>query len=438
MKLLLLIGGGVVGVLVGRKLFQRWFNHLSIYSTIWTVSLGLYELKLIQYNSIIPEAWFFILLAWFVFYLGSIMVLRAGIATRHASNYATVFKEVIDNSQRFFFINSKILKRSIIVLSVLAALSIGYHLFVVIHFFGGVKATILNANLLYVLRLRGEIQEEIPYLSSFALGACSLAGIYTAVRGKLTFVGVLPLVLIGLGGAASMGRASIFIAGVLFLTAFLYAPRQKLQKLSILTGLILAIALVIGVLTFISSTRGLIISFKYENPSMEILRRTHIAFVPSIYFYFSGPPVVFSEYLKAGGEKFYPGTYTLRPILNVLSKIGLFEPLPRYQDFYFTPEPMNTGTYLRELYPDFGPIGMTLFPYILGILLTILHLRIKKRPTLMHIVLQSHLYVIVFLSWLCNALFLGYYWISFIVSLFVSLKCSPKSIRGNKVQNGLP
>jgi hypothetical protein len=74
MDILLLISGGFIGVLSGCILLKRWFNQLSIYSTVWAVALVLYAIRLIQYDYIIPQAWFFIIMAWLIFYLGSITV----------------------------------------------------------------------------------------------------------------------------------------------------------------------------------------------------------------------------------------------------------------------------------------------------------------------------------------------------------------------------
>ena len=63
---------------------------------------------------------------------------------------------------------------------------------------------------------------------SFALAACPLAGAYTAIRGKLTPLALLPLVLVGLESIASMGRAAILTAGVLFLVGLLFSPRSRI------------------------------------------------------------------------------------------------------------------------------------------------------------------------------------------------------------------
>lgn len=285
--------------------------------------------------------------------------------------------------------------------------------------FGSFSAAITNANLLYQLRVSGELEGGIPYVGAFVLSACTLAGIYTAVRGKISFVSVLPLILVVVQGIGSMGRTGIIIAGILFITPFFYTPNSRLLKGKVIIRLILAGALIVGIFTLISSIRGLTVRFKHENSNMETLRE-QVSFLPSLYFYLSGPPVVFSEYLKAGGEDVFPGAYTLRPLFNVLSKFGLVERFSTYSAFYFTPEPMNAATYLRYVHADFGSVGIMFFPYVLGVVLTILHFKINQRPTLIRLVLIAHLFVIIFLSWSINPMYLGYWWVSMIVSLFAS------------------
>lgn len=432
MQILLLISGGLAAVFVGRILLKQWFNHLSVYSAMWTISLVLYAFRLIQYNSISTEAWFYIVMAWLALYLGSITAFCARLASRHTFSYTLVAKRAHRDQQRVLSIDSKLLAKTVVILSMIAALSIIYQWVENIKYFGGIRAVIVNANLLYQLRVSGEFH-GIPYLGHFALAACCLAGIYTAVRGKLSLVSILPLLLVGLQGIAVMGRATIVIAGILFFTTFLYTPGPKHSKIRVLSKIVLVGVVIVGMFVLVSSKRGLVVRFEYEAPIMETLR-THISFLPSIYFYLSAPPVVLSEFLKAGAEEIFSGNYTFRILFNVLSKFDFVDRPPTYTSFYFTPEPMNTGTYLRYLYADFGPVGILLFPYILGIVLTILHFKINKRPTLTRLVLLAHFYVIIFLSWGFYPLCLGYWWVSLLTCLFVSVTfCCLKQLRCNNI-----
>lgn len=64
---------GLSTVLLGRFLMKRWFNHVSVYSATWGLSLLAYELRWIRYNPITGLAWFYIFVAWISFLLGTVV-----------------------------------------------------------------------------------------------------------------------------------------------------------------------------------------------------------------------------------------------------------------------------------------------------------------------------------------------------------------------------
>jgi len=51
----LILLAAAVGMAAGRWLMGRWFNHVTLYSAVWGLSLGLYALDLIQYYPILPR-----------------------------------------------------------------------------------------------------------------------------------------------------------------------------------------------------------------------------------------------------------------------------------------------------------------------------------------------------------------------------------------------
>jgi len=416
MTLFLIFSAGTVGIFLGRFLMKRWFNHLSVYSFFWTASLALYTLRLIRYYEISAEAWFYIGISWFMLFLGTFVSMWA----RAAAHQSTDSSQFGEESKPRFSRNLKFLSRIIIVLSILSLVTIIYQFLLIIRTFGSIGAALIQANMLYGARLTGEIS-GIPYLGSLPLAACCLAGIYTALRRKITFLSILPFIVVGLHGIIVMGRWNIVIAGYLFLTALLYTPHERFIKRNTIITFILVAILVLGTFIFISSSRRLKIHFRYELENMETVRST-ILFLPSFYFYFSAPPVAFSEYLYIGEEKFYPGSYTFKPVYNILAKLALAEPLPPFNLFINTPERINAGTYLREIHADFGPLGVIIFPYVLGIILTLLYLRITYRPSVIWIVLFAHFFVIVCHSWSVNVMKHGQWAVSILISVIVALK----------------
>src|SRR5215475_8503327 len=75
MTIILLMIWGVAMAYLARVLCGGWLNHLSLYTLVWTFSLGAYELHWIRYNSISSEAWLYIFMAWISLYLGTAIVM---------------------------------------------------------------------------------------------------------------------------------------------------------------------------------------------------------------------------------------------------------------------------------------------------------------------------------------------------------------------------
>jgi oligosaccharide repeat unit polymerase len=141
-------------------------------------------------------------------------------------------------------------------------------------------------------------------------------------------------------------------------------------------------------------------------------------YVPaSLYLYFSAHPGTFNAYLKADEEHPFPGTYTFAPVMRVLVRLGLADPVPLYQRFYNIPIPVNTGTYLRDIHAEFGAAGILIVPYLLGLICTMLWVRLKQKAGLMTTVWLSHLYVVVALTFLTQGTQVGFWFLSLLVSL---------------------
>ena len=137
---------------------------------------------------------------------------------------------------------------------------------------------------------------------------------------------------------------------------------------------------------------------------------------PHLYANIAAPPVLFSLYLESGGEGARFGENTFAPLYNALSRIKLCERVPPYQVFYNTPILTNTGTYLREIHDDFGILGIVLFPFILGFILTDCFFNMNENNFYKKIILLAHGYIIIFLSFDMLAMRWGEWAVSFFVS----------------------
>src|SRR3974390_17277 len=71
---------------LARWICGRWFNHLSLYTAVWTTSIFAYCLGLIQYHHVVFEAWAYVFIAWFALYLWTAAV-RLGAKTVHNKHW---------------------------------------------------------------------------------------------------------------------------------------------------------------------------------------------------------------------------------------------------------------------------------------------------------------------------------------------------------------
>ena len=398
----------VVAMYVGRICFKRWFNPLSLYSAIWGFCLLTYELKLIQFYAITTEAWFYIATAWTSLYLGAFTAL---LATRQGASHSSPRSGI----------NLNLLKRAIIVLSVIGGAAVARQMQVVARDFGGLlNAIFVSGNDIYLAKLDNDLA-FFPYIGACLYAGCAVSGVYTAVRGKLTGLALLPIVLIALSSALSMTRAGVIMAAFLFLAAFLQTPREhpfRIKKWQAILGVGAAVSVLLSGFILVSATRGLGGNFPGTTPAMESIAE-YIPFFPSVYSNFSATPVALSMYLSSPEQR-NAGTWgqsTFAPFLRILSRTGLFTERPRFEENYDTPVPTNTSTYLKNLDSDFGFIGVVLFPYVLGFVMTFLMCEISQTLKVTYIVILANLYLIIVGSFAVNLMVLGDWYISLIAGV---------------------
>ena len=184
MILLLVFVISALGIILGKLLFQKWVNHLTIYCFIWGGLIFLYELKLLPYPDIIPLAWFYIVLAFLAFLFGVLTVVSA--RNLYPGRHTKI--ENKDLPLKILSDDGKTLKYSIIFFSIISLYAGIQHWMVLIDKFGSILGVFINANKVYRLTSKGEIEGIVPYISTLGYVSIFLAGIYTAYKGKFSFL----------------------------------------------------------------------------------------------------------------------------------------------------------------------------------------------------------------------------------------------------------
>lgn len=365
-----------------------------LYSFVWTISFGLYGLGWIRYNSLSPEAWIYISVAWVSFSVG---------AAAATYTFPTVIR-AFDASK---------LRAPILMLSAAGTL---YCFTLARDIMQKVDENILAAvlfrgNELYALRFFGELS-GIPYVGYCTYAACALAGVYTRYIGAIGRYAVIPLALILIDGLLSAQRAGIVIGALLFGFALWLTPSRIRFSLRGWQVSGLAVVILAGFF-WVSATRGIEPTFDGQSAELNLLA-DFAAPLPSIYMYLTAPIPGFSAYLSDRNEPEFFGRNTLAPLYRMLARLGFDTHVPHYAEFYPTPIPINTCTYLRDVHADFGAFGVVLFPFGVAYLATALW---RRRLSMNSVVTLAHMLVWIAFSFSSSIAITGYWYFSLFASV---------------------
>jgi len=283
MIFLIVFSFGLLGILLGKYIFKKWFNHLSIYCFIWSCLIIFYNLRLLPYVEIIPLAWIFIFLSFLSFLLG----ILTSISMRNLNSNQQIERNT-DVSLDIFKDGGKIVKYSIILFSFICLLAAIQNWMVLIKMYGSIPGVILNLTNIYNKTIHGEIKGIIPYISFLGYVAVFFSGLYTAYNKKFTLLTFFPFIGITIKEFATTGRVGILFALLEFLfTFFLFRNLLKndlLQryKFNKRNGIIAFSIIIIFFITFISIariTRGTGESFANKSVQLKNLKNNYIKFL---------------------------------------------------------------------------------------------------------------------------------------------------------------
>lgn len=428
MNFLIIVVISIFGIILGKLLFRKWINHLTIYCVIWGGLVYLYELKLLPYVNLIPLAWFYIISAFISFLLGIITIVTIKSLFPQDSVSAKKSYSVFN----IFVDDGKALKYTVFLFSTLCIVVAILNWLVLIKIFGSITSVFINSNILYRLNHRGGIDSGVPYVSILGLGyiAVFFSGIYTAYKGKFTLLTFYPFLGIIIQELANAGRVGILFASMEFVFSFFLfrnllketSPKKLMfSKGNAIFASILLIFFLISAVSFIRITRG---AFEnYVGASRELTKnKNNFILSPSVYLYLSSDIGVLSQYLKAGGENTKFGQNSFLIFYDLLAKLGAVERPRDFQKGYYIPMWTNTGTYIRELHADFGIPGVFLGPYLIGLLATWFWYKFYEEKNLLAFTLLIYLYLIVGFSFLVMISRLPFFFISlFIIVIWIRI-----------------
>jgi hypothetical protein len=401
MSLILISVVSILGILLGKFLFKKWLNHLTLYSFLFGSSVFLYELKLLPYVNIIPFTWFIVIISFLSFLLGTITIIGA----RNLFKENPTLIEKSDISFKIFSDGGKTLKYAIVLFSLISIYSTIEFWMVLIKQFGSIPGVLINAQIIYRLNISGELKGSTPYINLFGFVALFFAAIYTAYNRKFTLLSFVPLISIIIKEIGGAGRAAMSVALVEFVLAFFLfryllnndsSKRFKFSKTSAIIASTILIAIFIVAVSLVKISRASETSEKYSGASRDLTQsKENIILSPSVYLYASSNVGVLSKYLSSDGEKVGFGQNTFQTFYLILAKLGIIERPYEFPKGYFIPMWTNSATYLRDLHADFGITGVLLGPYFLGLLVTWLWFKFYERKSIIAFTFLIYFYLVV-------------------------------------------
>jgi oligosaccharide repeat unit polymerase len=378
-------------------------------------------LKLIRYEDLTFETWFVIIGAFISYFLG---IITFFVAKNNFGNYPDSNNKNLRIQTNLFINNAKVLKISILITSIIGLIGAIQNWLVLLHEFKTFPNIIINANIIYHMRVEGELA-FVPYLSSFSYVAVFLGALYSARKGKISFYLTFPFLGVILSDLANVGRAGMLFAFVEFISALvLYSysinkydlNQSKRSNKKFAISIVLIFISLVAAATVVKSIRGSVESISSSTSTLNKLKGNAVI-TPTVYLYFSSDVGVLNKYLELEKENSMFGENTFMPIYRVLNKLDLVEKPQFYQTGYYIPMWTNTGTYLRELHADFGVTGILLVPFLLGLFITFLWFKFFETTRLNYLVILVYFYIIIFFSFVVFEPRQGYWIISLVLIL---------------------
>lgn len=376
------------------------------------------------YKELTTLTWFILISSTISFILGISTILSA-----RKLNLSFVNQEVKSFSDiPLFNDDGKILKYSAVFFSLVGLFVALHRWYIMINIFGSIPAVFVNAAWVYRINVKGEIKEFIPILPSFVYVGVFLSAIYTAYKGKFSFLSFFPILCIILKELTYFGRGEMLFSTLEFFFTFFLTRnllnREKnikfnFSRINAGISIILLVALVITAASVVRTSRGVKENIRGSSQQLKQLEENFII-TPSVYFYLSSDLGVLNQYLIEEKETAKIGENTFRGVYYFLSKLRIVEEPQFFQKGYFIPYWSNTGTYLREIHADFGILGVYLIPYLLGILLTWLWYKFFNRKNFIVLAILVYLNIIVAFSFLMMVTRLNQWFLSLLL-IIISL-----------------
>ncbi len=371
---------------ISLRIFGDIWSPLGIHGFVWFGGLGLYSLKIVNYDSLTIHSWLILIGSFFAFGLGCFISLFP-----YARQKTLMEKAKFDEFRTRW--------------CVYVLFSIGMVGFVV-NTLSFVNSYGLSGMLTAWRSVRQEFGVEFFELP-FAMNVLNVPLAYFYLRNfKKRRSIIFVMMIISLFVLPSAFNKTNFIRAMVILF-FVYAVTSQKKiplKAFIAVGLV-SLLFFMGYWYF--SYRRNPYTYYVEDQKFRLPKSISIIAQPYVYMTANFPAfqamandISSLEYYRAtypwGYKTFFPFYVLLSKIDNSLSA----KKIPG--KFYNVPIPYNTYTYLRHFYSDFGAIGAIIFPFLIGLGSSFLFLQITKAGKIEYFLLYGVVGWCLFISFFSN------------------------------------
>jgi oligosaccharide repeat unit polymerase len=227
--------------------------------------------------------------------------------------------------------------------------------------------------------------------SVFSVGFVLLGILLYFGRGRKRYLWALAFLAVSLGiGFLNLGRKEVTVNILFVVLSYLFVhrvyrlrrTREVFHDLVLPPAALVVLFILIDVLLRKSET--------YQ-------RESHVAgFLFSLYWYIASPLAAFAEFLKGQSHEYLMGQSLFFPIYKWLCRLHLAPEgtMSVMTEKLYIPYVANVYTYLRNMYEDFGLLGVAVVPYVLGTVTATLRRRAERSLPYMNLYLVLLMLVI--------------------------------------------
>ncbi|MCB1045530.1 MAG: oligosaccharide repeat unit polymerase [Acidobacteria bacterium] len=331
--------------------FRQPYHPLKLYLAIWGLGLGLASLPLVDYTPITSAGWIAASLGAIAF-SGGILTTSWG-CPRQPSDLT---------------IDTQLLSRILVYSTVVGCLGTVLQAMFLERSFG------LDVYLTDPVEAR-RLHTHIPiwgYLDLVNTVNVAAVALYWQKTGRPRLFMWLTLASATASALLTTDRTRFFL---MLIWAELVAgsrnPRRRYLRIGIVAVILIGYFSVIG--------------DHYERSYLE--RFQHIIHLPKPLKILADPYIYYTSSFTAMGQlvdqpsTMLMGKSSFAPIVHVASAVWDIEQAPLVGEFTYVPMEVNTYTYLRQFYADFGWLGIVLGPYLCGLFCGWTEVKRRNNPT---------------------------------------------------------